>query len=195
LHSTSKEIAMHRSDIRLVVSGLIVAFGLAGCDAVQQVQQASQQQQMMNNLKQLGLAYHQCHDAMQRGPQSWMEAEQNSLPAPASAELQNRGYVVHWGVKFKDVLGGTSNFIAAYPPDAATAGGACLFMDGSVRQMTAQEFTSALAQQAIDSPQAMAAAAGGAGGAGGATAPATESGVVPLGVPSGPPGPPGPPAP
>ena len=177
---------MHRSDIRLVVCGLFVAFAFAGCDAVQQVQQASQQQQMMNSLKQLGLAYHNCHDAMQRGPQSWIEAEQNGLPAPESAALQNRGYVVHWGVKFKDVLGGTSNFIAAYPPDAATAGGACLFMDGSVRQMTAQEFSDTLAQQKVDSPQAMAAATGGAEGGGGAPAP--ESGVVP-------PGPPGPPTP
>jgi hypothetical protein len=185
---------MTRIDIRVVV-GLLAALTFAGCDAVQQVQQASQQQQMMNNLKQLGLAYHQCHDAMQRGPQSWIEAEQNGLPAQNSAELQNRGYVVHWGVKFKDVLGGTSNFIAAYPSDAATAGGAVLLMDGSVRQMTAQEFTSTLAQQKIDSPQAMATAASGAGDSGGAAAPAPEGGVIPPGPPGGPPGPPGPPTP
>jgi hypothetical protein len=179
---------MHRSNNRLVVCGLFVAFTFAGCDAVQQAQQAAKTQQNMNSLKQLGIAYHNCHDANQRGPQSWIEAEQNGLPAEVSAELQNLGYVVHWGVKFRDVLGGTSNFIAAYPSDAATAGGAILFMDGSVRQMTAQEFSDTLAQQKIDSPQAMATAAGGASDSGGAAAPAAEGGAAP-------PGPPGPPTP
>jgi hypothetical protein len=84
-----------------------------------------------------------------------------------------------------DAVGGTSAFVLAYPADAATSGGAILMLDGSVMQMTAQEFSAALAQQKIDSPKAMATATGGSGDAG-ATAPPAAEGTGPPGPPAAP---------
>jgi hypothetical protein len=183
---------MHRSNIWLVACGLFVAFTFAGCDAVEQAQNAAQRQKLMNNLKQLGIAYHSSHDLNQRGPQSWQEAEQNGLPPEVRKELEGAGYIVHWGVKMQDAMGGTSTFVTAYPPDAATAGGTVLMLDGAVIQMTAQELNDAIAKQKVDSPKAMATATGG-----GAASPAPDAAAAPPGsaLPSGSSAPPGPPTP
>jgi hypothetical protein len=155
--------SMCRTSARLAIAGaLLTAIMLTGCDAVQQAQNAAKRQDMMNNLKQLGIAYHNCHDAMQRGPLNWQEAAQYGVPSDAQAAMEAAGYTVHWGIKMADATGGTSLFVLAYPANAATEGGAVLMLDGSVHQMTAQEFSDALAKQKVDSPKAMATATGAA---------------------------------
>lgn len=161
---------------------LLVVNSLLGCGAVEKAREAAKRQQMMNNLKMLGLAYHQCHDANKRGPLNWQEAEQNGLPAEISQLLQGAGYTVHWGITMADAAGGTSLFVLAYPGDASTAGGPILMLDGAVMHMTAQEFNDALAKQKVDSPAAMAAATGGGATGGDAAAPPTE-GAAPPGPP------------
>jgi hypothetical protein len=185
--------------IRLIVSLTFVLSALslllAGCDVMEQAQNAAQRQQLMNHLKQLGLAYHQCHDQMQRGPLNWQEAVQSGLPAESRTAIESAGYTVHWGIKIRDAMGGTSNFILAYPPNAASEGGTILKLDGAVQQLTAQEFNDALAQQKIDSPKAMEAAAANAGGGSGASAAGAGSADgTGIATPSGGAGPPGPPA-
>ena len=108
------------------------------------------------------------------------------MPAEVQTILESEGYqFLFWNVKFSDVVGGTSNYIAAHPADAATNGGTVLLMDGAVSRMTAQEFNDALAKQKTDSPAAMAAAAA-AGIGGGAAAPAPASGAAPPGPPAAP---------
>ena len=178
---------MQRSPARLLIACLLPIV-LLGCDAMEQAQNAAKRQQMMNNLKQLGIAYHNCHDANMRGPLNWQEAAQFGVPSDAQAAMEAEGYTVHWGVKMADALGGTSLFVIAYPANAASAGGTVLMLDGSVMQMTAQEFSEALAKQKVDSPKAMATAeaAAGGGGAGGAAAPAPPNGAAPPGPPAAP---------
>lgn len=134
---------------------------------------------VFDSLKQLGLAYHSCHDANGRGPLNWQEAAQFGLSSDAAAALKAEGHIVHWGVKMLDATGGSSNFILAYPPNAASEGGIVLLLDGSVRLMLGQEFSHALARQKTDSPQAMAAAEAAAGGGGDALAAVNGSGSQP----------------
>lgn len=164
---------------------LLIAPTLGGCGAMQQAQNAAQRQQMMNNLKMVGRAYHNCHDAMMRGPQNWQELQQYGVPAEVQTELQGQGYVVIWGVKIQDAVGGTTRFIVAYPGDAATAGGSMLFLDGSVQHLTAQEFNDTFAQQKIDSPKAMAGAADGRSAASPAESSETPAAPGPPGTPPG----------
>jgi hypothetical protein len=180
-----KDLIMSRIALPLLCSSFAFVL-LSGCDAVEQVQQASNRAKMMNNLKDLGLAYHNCHDENNRGPQSWQEAEKYLSTPTSKDELVAAGYVVHWGIKIVDAKGGSSLFVLAYPPDAATNGGTVLKLDGSVQQMTAQEFNDALAQQKVDSPKAMAAAEAAGSGGGGAPAPAPADGTTPPGPPGAP---------
>lgn len=154
---------------------------------MEHAQNAAQRQQMMNNLKQLGLAYHNCHDTNMRGPQNWQEAAQFGLPADAQAALEGAGYTVHWGIKMQDATGGSSNFILAYPTNAASEGGSVLMLDGAVMHLSAQDFNDTLAKQKVDSPTAMAAATGGVANGG-------ES-AQPGGAPADGSSPPGPPTP
>ena len=170
--------------LRLLCCGLTI-LTLLGCDAVEQAQNAANRQEMMNNLRELGLAYHNVHDQNMRGPQNWQEAEKHMSPK-AKEELVAAGYIVHWGVKMVDAQGGTSLFVLAYPPNAAAEGGTVLMLDGAVMQMSAQEFNDALAKQKVDSPKAMADAEAAAPSGGGAAAPVPPAGAGPPGPPAAP---------
>ena len=174
---------MSRVTCRLLCCGLAITT-LLGCDAVEQAQNAAKRANMMNNLRELGLAYHNFHDENMRGPQNWQEAEKH-MSSKAKEELVAAGYIVHWGVKIIDAKGGTFSFVLAYPPSAATEGGTVVMLDGAVKQMTAQEFNDALAKQKAESPEAMAAAEA-AGSGGGGAAPAPPSGAAPPGPPAAP---------
>jgi len=159
---------------------------LLGCGAVEQARNAAKQQQLANFLKQLGSGIHNGHDALGRAPANWQELQQHGVPAEVQQILESEGYqFLFWNVTFSDVTGGTANYIAAHPADAATNGGTVLLMDGAVMRMTGQEFSDALAKQKTESPKAMAAAAGAAGG-GGAAAPAPPAGAGPPGPPAAP---------
>jgi hypothetical protein len=141
---------------------LLSMIALAGCGAVEEARNAAKRQQMSNNLKQLGLAYHNCHDTLQRGPNGWQEAQEFGMDAKARQEIEDAGYTVHWGYKIQDIIEGTSNTVLAYPPNAATEGGQVLMFDASARQVSAAEF----AELKMPPPAAGGnAAAGGDGGA------------------------------
>lgn len=104
---------------------LIVAAGLAslpGCD--------NSQARLRNDLKVVGLDYHNFHDANRKGPASWEELQKGSMDPQAVQRVRDEGYQVQWGVEFNKVSEGLSNTVLAEKP----GGRFKLMMDGAVTQ-------------------------------------------------------------
>jgi hypothetical protein len=134
---------MHCSWLRLPVFLVaLVSLGLSGCvgEVVQQAQTAAKRKQMLNELKALGVARFEFSDRMSRFPNSWEELESTGAAAGLRQKLEAEGYTVVFGMKVAEMTAGTSNFMHAYPRDARQNGGLVGLADGSVRQITAQEF-------------------------------------------------------
>jgi hypothetical protein len=100
-----------------------------------------------NELKEIGLAYHNCVEATGKGP-----AKPDDLypyvegpPTPASQGLANGKYAVYWNATFAPAVmpEGTSVTVLGYYKDVPTAGGPVLMAEGFVKTMTAEEFKSA----------------------------------------------------
>ena len=84
---------------RLTLCILLTAV-LAGCGAVEQARNAAKKQQLSNFLKQVGLGFHSCHDAMSRGPADWAELQKFGVPAEVQQILKTEGYtIIFWNVK------------------------------------------------------------------------------------------------
>jgi hypothetical protein len=171
----------------------LAAVVLSGCvgDVVQQAQTAAKRKEVFEDLKQLGLARFNFHDQNSRFPKSWEELQSAGLPASVRQNLEEAGYTVVLGMKFAEMTGGTSNFIHAYPRDAAQNGGMVGLADGAVMHVTAAEFQEKWAAQQstmtnaviIEAPSAAASAPS----SGGSAAPPPP----PAGSGSAPPPPPG----
>jgi hypothetical protein len=123
---------------------LLVAFALSqfGCvgEVVQQAQTAAKRKVLLNELKALGLARINFHDQNNRFPTSWEELQSAGVDPSLRQKLESEGYTVILGMKFSEMMAGSSNFMHAYPRDAAQNGGLVGHADGSVRQVTAAEF-------------------------------------------------------
>jgi hypothetical protein len=135
---------MLRSLILVTLAVSVIVTG-AGCDAATQARNAAKKQQMANNLKQLGLAYHNFYDSNAKPPTGWSDVATFGVPTDVQQQLS--AYTVHWGTDIRKVTTGTASFVLAYPPGAATAGGQVLMLDGSVQNVTAQEFNELIAAQ------------------------------------------------
>ncbi len=111
---------------------------LVGCGevekAVEDARQASKDSQRADDLKALGLVWHNYHDAHAIGPAGWDEclkfAQENEHDAAALQRLRDAGFDVRWGVNFRDVREGLSNTVLAEAPDSDVH----LFFDGSVQR-------------------------------------------------------------
>ena len=127
---------------------LVAVSLITGCGAMEEARQAAKQQQTGHFLKALGLAYHNCHDATNKGPTDWAEAEKYELPPEAKQVLESEGYTVVWGLKMSEAKQGTSNTIIAYQPKAKTEGGMVLLLDGSAQQLSGADVSEKLAAAA-----------------------------------------------
>ncbi len=130
---------------------LVALFSIAGCGAVEQAKKAANRQKDLNDLKMVGLMFHNHHDTHRKGPANWEEliafADQQGS-GPVVKSVKDRGYVMTaWDIQFKDITIGTSNFVLLYEPTATTSGGNVLLLDGSALTMTADELNAALAAQ------------------------------------------------
>jgi hypothetical protein len=123
----------------VLLVGAVVAL-LVGCG----LRNAAQKQKRSNDLKQIGLAYHNYFDAFGQAPtkvddlKNYMEGGNDAYKA-----LANGDYVVLWGVRITDMTAGASNTVLGYEKDVPTKGGLVLMGDAFVREMSADEFKNA----------------------------------------------------
>ncbi|MCI0378704.1 MAG: hypothetical protein L0215_13940 [Gemmataceae bacterium] len=99
--------------------------------------------QTMSDLQVIGLAYHNYVDKLNKAAPNAEELKAFLAGESASAYtgLRDGTYVVHWGTHFlRDMPEGSSRTILGYHKDTPANGGLALFGDGSVREVTAQEF-------------------------------------------------------
>jgi len=103
-------------------------------------------QKVTNDLKRIGLAYHDYCDSTRKAPTGPKDLEPYyERDAKLTQALDSGQYVFYWNVRIEDMIkgAGTSNTVIAYEKDVPTKGGLVLIGDTSVRRMTAQEFAQA----------------------------------------------------
>jgi hypothetical protein len=108
------------------------------------LRQRSGQGETANDLKAIGLMYHEYMTANNKGPEKVDDLKPFSTLAPEAYKgLVDGKYVFLYGVRLTDMPGGASNTVLAYEKDVPTKGGFVCFGDGATRQVTAQEFQGA----------------------------------------------------
>jgi hypothetical protein len=99
-----------------------------------------------NDLKQIGLAYHNMNDATNKAPAKAKDLAPYFENSKKLLNFLESGQIVFlYNVRLQQILGGagTSNTVLAYVKEAPTKGGLVLMADGSVKKMTADEFKKA----------------------------------------------------
>jgi hypothetical protein len=124
----------------------VIALGVAGVLALPASAQFGQNQKLVNDLKQIGLAYHNFNDATNKAPAKaedlapYLENNKRLIDM-----LKNGEVVFAWGVTLREIAGttGASTTVLAYEKAVPTKGGYVLIADGSVKKMTADDFKKA----------------------------------------------------
>lgn len=97
-----------------------------------------------NQLKRIGLAYHNHMDSSKKPPAKVEDlAPYYENDAQITAAIKEGTFVVFWNCSFQAMKAGTSNTILAYEKETPEKGGLVLMADGSVRTMTVKEFKDA----------------------------------------------------
>jgi hypothetical protein len=111
------------------------------------VQQAANRAKKANQLKVIGIWYHNYHDANAKGPSGPQDLQQFAAEDPAALQaLQAGQFVIIWNVKISDVTKSgqsVADVVLGYDSVVPSSGGGVLFVDGSVKQLTAQDFQQA----------------------------------------------------
>jgi hypothetical protein len=121
-----------RTNVTVIcLMGLFVS--LTGCDtAPQSSSDIIKADSLLSALTKVGHMYHDYHDVHAQGPANWDElktmAGDKQEMLDAVKYVQDKGYDLKWGMKFKDVTGGMSNTVLGQSSQAS----AKLFFDGSV---------------------------------------------------------------
>lgn len=118
--------------------------------AIEGARQAAQRAESNNDLRELGLAYHNYRDQFGKPPASWDELSSSGLIGTATMQkLQAQNLTVAWGTDFNQMMNGTSEFILAYPSGAETPPLVPVLMgDGSVQNVEPDELQRRLSAQA-----------------------------------------------
>lgn len=123
--------------VRWVCVSLALVMLLTGCN----VRQAAQKQKKMNELKAIGIAYHNYVDANAKAPTAATDLKPYLQGFPEAERMLADGTVVFlYGVKPNEMPQGSSLTVVAYEAQAPTSGGIVLLGDGSVKTVTANEF-------------------------------------------------------
>jgi hypothetical protein len=139
---------MHKRLAGLYVTLIAVAF--SGCiqEVAEQTREAARRDVESQRLAALASAYWAFINAEHKGPADWEDllafARQSGGNLEALEQLQAEDCVVIWGKHFKDALVGTRDYIIAYPQNAPEEGGLAVTMDGTVKDLTAEELRKAL---------------------------------------------------
>ena len=97
-----------------------------------------------NQLKMIGLAYHNHLDAKRQPPAKIEDlAPFYENDAKITAALKDGSVVFIWKSSIQNMTAGTSNTVLAYEKEAPDKGGLVLMADGSVKTMSAKEFKDA----------------------------------------------------
>lgn len=132
--------------VLLIVGGLLVLVcggcGIGGYFALQGVQKAAEKVKRSNDLKQIGLAYHEYNSRFQKAPEKAEDLQPLLTQDPQVFDLLKNGSVVFiYGVSLKDLNKvGHSQTVIAYEKEAPEKGGIVLYADAFTESVTAAEF-------------------------------------------------------
>jgi hypothetical protein len=107
-------------------------------------------QQAKDDLMRIGIAFHNCNDALARGPKDAQElAPYLENDTRIVNQLKPGGkYIFHWGLSIRTMTQGTSNTILAYLKDPVSPGKYLVVMgDGAPRTLDEADFKQKLKAQ------------------------------------------------
>jgi hypothetical protein len=134
------------------IGGAVAALAVLSCvPGCGNMRNAAARQKTANDLRQIGLSYHNFHDMKMRGPSGPEDlASVPGLSAEEKALMARTGpggdYVVYWSALLPLMAKkgpGASQVVLGYEKKVPTEGGMVLMGDASVQQMTAQDFAAA----------------------------------------------------